>query len=511
MKSYLVRGVPLRLQQDGWWLSAPVAEPAGPPVDTGRQGWLGESHLPNLALLVALVALADQLVWNVAPGLSLAVFVAVCIAAAAELLPGRIPARRRFLAAAIALIACLPVIELVQPLSLLFYFAGLPLALMALTGRRLRGAFRFWWLAPIFSCSDAAQAVRAPEAAQDMAGRARSALMGWALPLGVGIVFCGLLLSANPVLDQWARGVLDWSPQAPDLRRMVLWFCLALCIWPLVNLARFAPQLSPDPKPAKFGPVRVPGIINGGAIARSLILFNGLFALQNTLDVAVLAAGIGLPDGMSYAEYAHRGAYPLVILALLSGGFALLARPFITAAPFLRYLLLIWVAQTVWLTCSSLLRLDLYVETYGLTRMRMAAAIWMGLVAAGLALTLWQILRGQSNLWLLQRSAALGAGVVWLCCFVSFDRAIAHYNLTHDVQQDWRYLCRLGDGARLPVLVHTGRSLADTCGLHHPLAGPISAPADWREWGFRNARLRRSLATFEAEMATDVRSSDPHY
>ena len=52
----------------------------------------------------------------------------------------------------------------------------------------------------------------------------------------------------------------------------------------------------------------------------------------------------------------------------------------------LRIALLAWVAQNVFLVLSSLLRLELYVAQYGLTHLRMAAAIWMVVVALGLAL-----------------------------------------------------------------------------------------------------------------------------
>ena len=47
-------------------------------------------------------------------------------------------------------------------------------------------------------------------------------------------------------------------------------------------------------------------------MSRSLILFNALFALQTVLDLTYLWGGASLPDGMSHAEYAHRGAYPLI-------------------------------------------------------------------------------------------------------------------------------------------------------------------------------------------------------
>ena len=47
--------------------------------------------------------------------------------------------------------------------------------------------------------------------------------------------------------------------------------------------------------------------------------------MQTGLDLAYLWGGLALPDGMSHAEYAHRGAYPLVVTALLAAGFVLIA------------------------------------------------------------------------------------------------------------------------------------------------------------------------------------------
>ena len=69
MKAFLIRGVPTTMQRDGWWMNhRQVLRPA-PNVQVGAA-----PHLWHLALLGALIALGDVLVWQVAPGLSLAVF-----------------------------------------------------------------------------------------------------------------------------------------------------------------------------------------------------------------------------------------------------------------------------------------------------------------------------------------------------------------------------------------------------------------------------------------------------
>ena len=129
-------------------------------------------------------------------------------------------------------------------------------------------------------------------------------------------------------------------------------------------------------------------------ILRSLILFNLLFAVQTILDIVYLWGNATLPADISYASYAHRGAYPLIVTALLAAGFVLAAmRPGGPAeqSKVIRPLVYLWVAQNVLLVASSILRLDLYVQIYLLTWWRVAAFIWMVLVAFGLLLIVARI------------------------------------------------------------------------------------------------------------------------
>jgi len=68
MTARIFRTVPLSMQQDGWWLDAPRD------VQANRQAARRRDTM-KLGLLVALIALGDILVWNVAPAPSLAVLV----------------------------------------------------------------------------------------------------------------------------------------------------------------------------------------------------------------------------------------------------------------------------------------------------------------------------------------------------------------------------------------------------------------------------------------------------
>ena len=134
------------------------------------------------------------------------------------------------------------------------------------------------------------------------------------------------------------------------------------------------------------------------AILRSLIVFNAIFAVQTALDLTYLWGGTALPDGMSYAHYAHRGAYPLIVTALLAAAFVLAAMRKDGPAEgsvWIKRLVYLWTGQNVLLVVSSILRLWLYVEVYSLTELRIAAGIWMALVAVGLVLILPEDRAGQ--------------------------------------------------------------------------------------------------------------------
>ena len=66
-------------------------------------------------------------------------------------------------------------------------------------------------------------------------------------------------------------------------------------------------------------------VMNETSVRNALLMFNVMFALQTGLDLAIVSGGAALPEGLSYASYAHRGAYPLVVTALLAGVFAITA------------------------------------------------------------------------------------------------------------------------------------------------------------------------------------------
>jgi hypothetical protein len=99
--------------------------------------------------------------------------------------------------------------------------------------------------------------------------------------------------------------------------------------------------------------------------------------------------------------------------------------------PLIRRLVVLWIAQNVFLVASSILRTLDYIEVYSLTRLRIAALAWMALVAIGLVLILWRMLRGRSGAWLINANALAAGLVLTGCSAVDLGSVAAAWNVRH--------------------------------------------------------------------------------
>ena len=163
------------------------------------------------------------------------------------------------------------------------------------------------------------------------------------------------------------------------------------------------------------------------------------------------------------------------------------------------------------LVISSILRLDLYIGVYSLTYWRIAAFVWMGLVAAGLVWIVARIALWKSNAWLLSANLLTLSATLYACCFINFAATIANYNVDHSLEMtgqgiplDAWYLRALGPAA-FPALDrfldHQSRTAAANDPAFRELAGVRGSDENWyrtiqrnwRAWSFRDWRLFRAL------------------
>ncbi|QGM46522.1 DUF4153 domain-containing protein [Methylocystis heyeri] len=488
----------------------------------------------RLMLATGAAALADWLFYNAYPlGVSVAIFLGSCAVLAIGTNPVRAHPRLRIGASIALLLALLAVVEEVSWLSFLVASGATSLfALMMVSGdfaawpSQLRRALGLPLAGPFWLAGDAFRARRLSLRKGKPAGRI-AALASWIAPILLGSIFLALFASANPLIEDWVQ---ELDPrrifELVSVARAVFWLLVICSIWPLLHLrfsrkaARAALASGTSPAgdfEALFGKV---------AVLRSLLLFNALFAVQTSLDFAYLWGGLALPNGLTYAAYAHRGAYPLVATTLLAAGFVLVAMrrggPAETS-PWIKPLVLAWVAQNLMLVASSIFRTGLYIAAYSLSELRLAALIWMALVAVGLALIVVQIVWRKTSRWLLNANAIATAITLYACCWIDFPAIVASYDIAHCLEisgtgpaLDLDYLFALGPEA-MPAYDEflqaywrrnqTGKSSGQIAWSQNERRSNAETASrlNWRSRTFRGWRLQRYFDTHPEGASTGER------
>lgn len=458
-----------------------------------------------LASCVGLIALADWLFYGQPAGWTFALF----FFAAAMLVALKGGPHLRGISGAGALIAVLGLLAalVIQPGPLAVVMCALSIAVLAIIAREPAPqdaaalALRLTVFAlkmPLQWILDVRPLRRILQRRQF--GPSGKSLLNWTLPVAGSLFFLALFAVANPLLslefDLWAQklqGLFADISLAPS--RGFFWALTGLCAWALLRVRTLVARRSavqPQSRPMSVG--------RASMLVRCLALFNVIFLVQTVLDMTYLFGGLQLPQGMTYAEYAHRGAYPLVATALLAATFVLSAYrsgPATRETAAARRLVLLWIAQNIFLTFSAAWRLHLYTNVYSLTRLRVAAGIWMLLVALGLAWIGLRIAAGRSNRWLVSRNLATIAIVLYACCFVNFEGAIAWHNVRHcrelagiGAALDYRYLNDLGEEAVPALLWMKQRGYPAPPDVLEAQQLRLAGLHDnWRAWTYRRMKL----------------------
>ncbi|MFD0356083.1 DUF4173 domain-containing protein [Streptomyces sp. NPDC127110] len=232
-----------------------------------------------------------------------------------------------------------------------------------------------------------------------------------------------------------------------------------------------------------------------------LIVLNLLFAGFNAVQLAVLFGGYDKvleSTGLSYAEYARQGFWQLLwatvfVLAVIAFALRWAPRGGAGDRRLVRSVLGTLCLLTLVVVASAVRRMDLYVDAYGLTRLRLSVVtmeLWLGLVivllmAAGIA----------GGRWLARAVVGSAAATVLAFGLASPDGIIAEYNVTRyqqDNKLDLAYLRDLSSDAApyLDRLPEPRRSCA-LMGIEADLRRASDAP--WYATSLGEHRARRIL------------------
>jgi hypothetical protein len=399
--------------------------------------------------------------------------------------------------------------------------------------------------------------------------RAAPVARGLLIAIPVVAVFIALFASADAVFARLASDVLSWQLDL-DLEdllgramliSLVAWGVAGLlglgagllpALTPTSPTGRDASAVSADPgaatstrslpggPPAPPAPWGAPGAawdsavidvasppVRLGAVEATTVLLvvDALFLAFVVLQLAYLFGGLDTLalTGLTYAEYARRGFFDLVIVAGLAG--MLVVTLDLAVAGRTRLHLagsMLLLGLTAVILVSAFLRLRLYQEAYGWTELRfvvLVAILWLGValvVTAGLV-------GARRTPWVLH---ALGIGVLVTVAgmnVVGPQAFVAERNLERAVNPslvpaggrtglDAAYLDELGDEAVVPI-VEAWDQLGE--GDRATLEPALLRRADrlararelqgWPAWNLTRQRAREALRAWEAATGTASR------
>lgn len=433
-----------------------------------RFGWL-------VVAAIALVALGDALFWRHGLyGGQLGFYLMAILFAAGVLRPAIWRDSRAWMAIAAAIVFAAAIVLEPGPLPWLLFWSAAGMAVLLPATARFDDAWR--WAQrlalhglrmPVAPFLDMKRVVKARSRYRRKLGSVTAGLKMIALPATGSVIIIILFTSANPVLDRLTSELLRVGLPKLSLGRMLFWSLLFIMAWGLLH-----------PRPTQrllqtfdgTGNLPMP-CVTAASVTLSLVVFNLLFAVQNAMDVAYLGGLLAMPKGITLAEYAHRGAYPLIATALLAALFVLVTlRPGSTTAavPAIRMMVILWIGQNLVLVGSSIVRTIDYIEAYSLTELRIAALAWMGLVALGLILVCWRMFKELSASWLINVNMAAAVLVMTAFCLVDTAAVAATWNVRHAREVGGRgaaldlcYLNRLDHSALMALI-----ELEQQPGLH---------------------------------------------
>ena len=299
------------------------------------------------------------------------------------------------------------------------------------------------------------------------------------------LVFGALFASADALFAEWVDALVpDLTSATVFVRAFVLAAVFGLTttgVYVALNPPRVERLALPDGRPVHTFEWAVP-----------VGLVIATFAVFLAAQVTALFGGheyIRRTTGLTYAAYVHQGFGQLTLATLLTLVVVAIA---VRRAPrassrdrlLLRALLGLLCLLTLVVVASALMRMHIYEEAYGFTRLRVLVSVfeaWLGAVVV-LVLGAGVSLRG---VWVPRAALLAGAVMLLGLAAINPDGYIAERNLERFEQNgriDWQYLGGLSDDA-MPVLAQLPARHQDCV-----FVGEASESDDWLEWNFGRSR-----------------------
>jgi hypothetical protein len=338
-----------------------------------------------------------------------------------------------------------------------------------------------------------------------------AAIVGVVIAIPVIAVVTALLAQADAAFADWLDRLINWRAAEPNLIRTVWLVLLALATAIYAGASLYA---NTHQSPRGLVPQATWERFRAGcrhlsptALASPLALLCVLYLVFFASLGRYLTSAFGgrLPADLTYAEYARRGFFELVAVAVINlAGLAFVRtfarRPHQVYPPILRWLGGLLTGLTVLLVVTAASKMILYIDAYGLTRLRLYVLVGQAfLLIVGLALVAWQIRPFAVSRLIVGLALVVVVALPW----ANSDGIIARWNVDHWLsgavsQIDLDYLADLSDAA-VPALIRlrdqapspqVSQSAAAALRAHGVGLDGDAAPAGrWTGWNWQSAHL----------------------
>lgn len=333
-------------------------------------------------------------------------------------------------------------------------------------------------------------------------GRLVPLIRGLILAIVPLLVFTVLFAAADAVFADYLDRLLRLD--VGSIVSRIVW--AVLIAWAALGLMRRSIK-----GPKKLSPMVSAPQVGVTDAATALVLLDLLFVVFVVVQFAYLFGGTDtlVVTGLTHAEYARRGFFELVAVAVLVVVLILildwLVKRGTRATAVVDRLHAVLLVLTGVILASALQRMRLYTATFGLTELRLYTTVFMLWVATVLVWMGWTVLRNERDRF---PYGALMAGLVLLAAtnLANPDAFIARTNLNHHIvsgrELDTVYLTRDLSADAVPALVESLDDL-DQCTSARLVAGMIDRPGEepaWQGLTWGELRARTALKDFNPEI-----------
>lgn len=320
-------------------------------------------------------------------------------------------------------------------------------------------------------------------------------LLGLGIAVPVLLIIVPLLIQADAAFEGLLRYLPEFSV-GEFISTALFGFCLAFVLYTRNTALRHMEIKTTLTKERKGMP---PLTVNTLLITVCLV-----YAAYLVSQLAYFTGGFAgvLPEDYTLAQYARRGFFEMAWLCAINLGIIIFGLSLCKkeAAPLFTRLLCLFIGiVTLFLVAAASAKMILYIESFGLTRLRVltqVVMVFLGIVTV--LISLWLFVPKLPYMKaVLVTALVIGAAVSW----ADVDTQVAKYNVNAYLSGkmetvDVHYLNSLGNGA-VPFIERLAQ-----CAPDRTVAGNAkriidnrwsAAPEDFRSWNYVNQRAAEIL------------------